>query len=162
MKKLLLAFSLTLLLSACSSNEPVVNEDGEVESNAVDIQVDNSDWVPLQSDGFYVLAPEGWTLTPEQGIDSYVATISGDGLSLTIDYGALVGNPFESQTDLAASQENIDGIDSIVYLPRTTVEGTIGLYMPVSSSSTLTITGDATSREERLLFLEIVRSVELE
>lgn len=162
MKKLLLALSLTLLLSACSSNEPVVNEDGEVESNAVDIEVDNSDWVTLQADGFSVLAPAGWTLTPDQGIDSYVGTISGDGLTLNFDYGMYGGDNFKDQTTYAASKENIDGIDSIIYVPRTTVEGKMGLYMPVSNTQILTIDGDATSRDERLLILEILRSVELE
>ncbi|QQR55281.1 lipoprotein [Candidatus Peregrinibacteria bacterium] len=164
MKKLLLALSLTLILTACSETAPVETDPtDETPTKAVDIEIDSSDWVALQGQGFYVLAPAGWTLTSEQGVESYAGTISGDGMSLSFDYGAFVDDEFKDQNaDYASSKENIDGKDSIIYLPRNTIEGKLGIFMNVSENEKLSMTGEALDLNERLTLLKVLRSVELD
>lgn len=163
MKKLLLALSFTLLMAGCSGNTDSTSENKEPSSDLnrtdVNLTIETQDWVTLQGEGFSVMAPVGWTLTPAQGIDSYVGTIAGDGMSLNFDYGMYSGDEFKDQTGYINSKETIDGKEGLIYLPSNTVEGSMGLYVRSSDTQILSTTGTATSMHERLVLLEVLRSV---
>lgn len=163
MKKLLLVLSLTLLMSGCSTNTESTT-DGSVspkDSNRTDVEltIETKDWVNLQGEGFSVMAPMGWTLTPGQGTDSYVGTIAGDGMSLNFDFGMYSGDEFKDQPGYVSSKEIIDGKDGLIYLPSNTVEGSMGLYVQSSDTQILSMTAVAASMHERLVLLEVLRSV---
>lgn len=57
-----------------------------------------ADWqrVPARSDrpSFTIMLPPGWQTTAFRGIDSLVGRISGDGMTLTYDFGGFAGVPY--------------------------------------------------------------------
>lgn len=165
MKKLLLTFSLTLLMAGCSGNTDSTSEGTETPNtpspNGVDLTVETQDWVALQAEGFSVMAPAGWVLTPAQGIDSYIGTISGDGVTLDFDYGMYSGS-FKDEPGYVMSKEVIDGKEGIIYLPSSTIEGSLNLFVQATEAQSLSITGEAASMQERLIVLEVMRSVDFQ
>ena len=162
MKKLLLLLTVSLLVTGCSQDLPPIGEKPE-ESTGVELDVDTTGWTVLQSDGFTIEAPAGWTLTPEQGIDSLVGNIAGDGMTIHYDFGGMAGDSFASEPEnYMGSPETIDSKDAILYVPRSTVEGKMGTFITVSEGKYMLLSAEAKNMQERLLLLEIFRSVKFE
>lgn len=162
MKKLVLGLTLALALSGCGTQNDLPPADEPTDtSTGVELNVDTSTWTLLQGDGFTVKAPNSWALTPEQGIDSYVGSIYGNGMSINFDFGALSEDEFASDSaTYIASQEEVDGKEALLYVPRSTVEGKMGAFITASDTEKLSMTTEAKSMDERLLLLEVMRSVE--
>ncbi|MFA4814822.1 MAG: hypothetical protein WC924_02350 [Candidatus Gracilibacteria bacterium] len=127
LKKYLLAFAVVLLVSGCTTSVDdwgTITDDGyEIEHNGV-----NPDWEMLDQGDFTLYAPSGWALTPEQGIDSYVGTISGDGMSLKYAYGENVG-ALSYNSEYLVSEYNVmayetfDEHEVVIYTPKILGEG---------------------------------------
>lgn len=78
------------------------------------------DWqrVPVRSDwpAFTLALPPGWSTATLQGIDSLVGTISGDGITLTYDFGGFAGAPYSE----------LDGVVYGGHVPHFVWEESIG------------------------------------
>ncbi len=168
MKTFTLLLSLSLLATACSNTEsqgdnaPTPNPE-EIPSTGVELDVDTREWATLTGEFFTVKAPSGWILTPDGTAEVYAVEISGDGLTLTFNYGSGIENLFEDRSaEFIASEESINEKMGTVYFPKASPEGEMGLYIEVSAEEALFVTTEAKSINERVLLLEILRSVSFE
>jgi len=66
--------------------------------------------VPIEIGNYLFQFPLGFSLTPEQGIDSYVGQINGAGISLSFDYGAFtIPSSNLPATEYVVTEDEIDG-----------------------------------------------------
>ncbi|MFA6529214.1 MAG: hypothetical protein WCT46_06815 [Candidatus Gracilibacteria bacterium] len=91
-----------------------------------------SDWAMLDQGDFTLYAPSGWLLTPEQGIDSYVGTVSGNGINLKYAYGDNVA-ALSSDSEYVASEYSVtnDTFNSqmvTIYTPKLSGTGNMEIY----------------------------------
>lgn len=121
MKKFLITSALCLFLTACNSGTESQSTDGWVTLNAN----------LLDGGDFTLRTPSEWKFEQGVGTDSQVGTVSGDGITLTFDYGMFAGNPIndsEMGVKLQAQDEVIDGRPAVILTPKVSGDGEVAIY----------------------------------
>lgn len=174
MKRYLYAITLLLLLTACSTdtdigygdNEGAANENIEVGYGTNDRTPAPEAWIMLDAaaSSFTVYAPAAWVETPEQGIDSYIGTISGDGVTLRYDYGMYSGE-FSRSSEYNESEYDvlntaINGFEAVIYTPKVAGKGnTVLNVMSPRGEGNLNLYGENLSAEQQEIVVEIFKTV---
>lgn len=127
-----------------------------------------SDWQRADAGPFSVMLPPSWTYQPEQGIDSLVGSFSGDGVSLSFDYGWYSNSlPYDDDPAYEVHQESIDGRAAKVVAARGPA-GTTGVYIPLAvkpaagengMATRLRISGMDLTAAQQHTVMQILRSV---
>lgn len=134
-----------MLLSGCEKTEPAIPES----------------WTLIDVGEFTVQAPATWEYIPEQGIDSKIGYIEGDGISLEFDYGMYSGfidNGTESYYDVV--EASIGGFDAQIATPKVAGEGlTIVFFERVRDGSTFNLYGRDLSAEQEAIVLQIFQTI---
>ncbi len=173
MKKYLSAITLLLLLTACSTdtdigygdNEDAANENIEVGYGTNDRTPAPEGWKILDAYSlFTVYAPAGWVETPEQGIDSYIGTISGDAVTLRYDYGMYSGefshNSEYNESEYDVLNTTINGFEAVIYTPKVAGKGnTVLNVMSPREEGNLNLYGENLSAEQQEIVVEIFKTV---
>jgi len=121
-------------------------------------------WEILNEGNFTVYAPSGWVLSPEQGIDTYVGTISGDGMTLRYDYGSFVGlfsqNSEYKEAEYKLVSAKINGWEALIYTPKTAGMGSTVLNIESpKGEGNFNLFGENLSLEQEELAGQIFRTV---
>ncbi|MFA6436350.1 MAG: hypothetical protein WCW30_04425 [Candidatus Gracilibacteria bacterium] len=152
------------------------NEDGSNENIRVSYGSNDripapEGWVSLIQGSFFLYAPSGWALTPEQGIDTdqgidtYVGTVSGDGISLVYNYGVEDVGMFSDNSQYPLSDYDvmytlINGWDAIIYTPKTTGEGPMVLNIESpKGEGNFTLSGKDLNADQEAVVFNIFRTV---
>lgn len=173
MKKYLLILSSILLLTACSNstqdigygdNEKGVNENIKVGYGSSDEIPAPEGWKMLDTGSFTVYAPSGWITKADQGIDSYVGTISGDGITLMYDYGMYSGdfanNSEYKESDYDVMSTTINGFEAIIYTAKEAGKGSTVLHVvSPRGEGNLNLTAENLSSEQQELVIKIFRTI---
>jgi hypothetical protein len=127
-----------------------------------------SPWRSVDTGPFSVLLPPGWSYEPRQGIDSFVGAFSGEGVTLSFDYGWYSGDPEDpSDATQRVHRESIAGRAAKIVLAG----GYAALHLQVSPSppdeplagftpvDLFTVYGEDLAASEREVVLQIFRSL---
>lgn len=121
---------------------------------------------------FSIQLPEGWVYEPQTGIDSFVGSFRGEGITLSFDYG-YYSNPLANEGDIKYSltYETIDGQQAKLVKSNVKGKGLTGVYFgdikknPEASSSPamlktmLNVYGENIPEEKIERLFEIFRSI---
>jgi len=119
MKRISSLLFVLVLLTACQPTKEESTLFNDVVENSVP-----DDWAMIDVGDFTLYAPAAWEYVPEQGIDSMIGKIEGDGISLEFDYGMYSGfldTGTESNYDIV--EDTITGFDAKIATPKITGEG---------------------------------------
>ena len=123
-------------------------------------------WRSYDLGAFRVLLPPDWRYEPAQGIDSYVGSFVGPGVTLSFDFGIYSNTlPYEGDSRYRVHYETIGGFAGKIVMPNTDV-GETGVYIaglgtkafPLGESR-LTVSGRDLDAAERAIALQIFRSI---
>ncbi len=128
-----------------------------------------STWTSVDTGPFSVLLPPGWQYQPAQGIDSFVGAFSGDGMTLTFDYGMYSGAPPDtSDPAFAAHDETVGGFTVRLFSPRVDGAGRTGIYVRTADVSppfgypvALSLSGTGLSPAQQQIALQLFRSLRI-
>lgn len=161
MKKFLLILSFILLLNACAS-EDLPNPNIEVGYGTEVSTPAPEGWALLDQGDFTLYAPAGWKLTPQQGTDSYVGLVSGDGMTLTYDYGMGVGlfanNSEFKKSDYTIEKLKINGFDATIYRPKTSGSMEIDFEDPRGEGN-LNLFGENLTADQEEIAVQIFKTI---
>ncbi|MFC1640809.1 hypothetical protein ACFL2D_02025 [Patescibacteria group bacterium] len=142
---------------------------------------ESSGWHTEETSGFSVSLPPGWQLEEKQGIDSAVGEITGDGITLTYDFGWYTADPRNDSDDENILSETIDSREAFIVLPKAEgdvmavffpdVEETISSWRMVNEASAIPIDSFTTTSkfglrgqnippEKEDIILRIFRSIQ--
>lgn len=146
MKKFLTLVFALVLFSACAKTETSVPEN----------------WALIDVGEFTVQAPAGWTYVPEQGIDSKIGFIEGDGLSLEFDYGMYSGFLDSGTEDnYTVVNDTIDGYDAQIATPKVTGSGlTMVFFERVNDGDRFNLYGRDLNAEQEKMALQIFQTLQ--
>ncbi len=119
-------------------------------------------WEDLDAYVFTVSAPQGWVYTPEQGIDSTIGTIQGDGITLEFDYGMYSGF-IDNDTDVEYSitEKTIDGYQAKIAVPTKGEKGlTIVYFESAKDGNRFNLYTHDLRSEDQATVLKIFDSIE--
>lgn len=129
-----------------------------------------STWTSVNNGRFSVLLPPGWAYEPAQGIDSFVGSYVGDGVTLHFDYGIYNDDlNFEGDPAHDVHEETIGGFTAKI-VRATNAQGTTGVHFEridaftfpggdVANNVGLTLAGEDLTPAQREIALQIFRSV---
>ena len=119
------------------------------------------DWTLIDLGEFTVEAPATWEYVPEQGTDSFVGRIEGDGVYLTFDYGAWSGFlDSGTEADYKIEEDSIDGFDAKIATPKATGDGlTVILFEQVPNENRLSLSAWDLNAEQEALALEVFQTI---
>jgi hypothetical protein len=87
-------------------------------------------WADLGSDQFSIALPSGWAANPQQGVDSFIGEIRGDGVVLSWDLGWYSSDlPFDDDPSYQITIEEISGREA--KLVRSIEHGAAGVFFPL-------------------------------
>ena len=112
--------------------------------------------------GFSLRIPPGWRVVQNQGIDSYVGEVLGDGIRLRFDYGGFSWslNPADDpEHQYAVIYEDIGGIEGKLLIPVDASEGSTGVYFARLDGPSLNLIGHDLTPEQQRTAVAIFRSV---
>jgi hypothetical protein len=122
-----------------------------------------SNWHFVDAGSFTVSLPPNWKLNKLQGIDSYVAEFTGDGVTLNFDYG-WYSSPLVDKDDPshAITYETIDGKKAKIVIPKEIGSGTTGVYFEDvgDGMNRLQISGDNLTSSQQDVVLKIFRTIQ--
>jgi hypothetical protein len=114
---------------------------------------------------FHLSLPPGWEFRRLQGTDSSVGEITGDGVTLGLDYG-WYSDPLsaENYPGQAESYVIIDGQRAKITVPNVVGDGIVGVHFPDLGSTggskiRLTILGSQLTASQQSTALAIFRSI---
>lgn len=145
MKKLLVFALLALLVVGCAS---------------VSLQPPAEKWKEVTADGFSIYVPGEWKYERLQGTDSWVGEFSGNGMTLSYDFGAYSNSLSEYKGSESATHETIDGKEARVVMDKE--KGFSGIYIPDASEgrrSNLTIYAKGLTPNQMDVALKIFRTI---
>lgn len=151
-------FGLLSLGAGCVLSPPTSGIDPSVTDPAV------AGWQTIDTEGFTLLLPPGWTFHRRQGMDSSVGDFVGDGVALSFDYGQY-SNPLPSDDDAThtVTYEDIDGHRAKIVVPKVVGDGTTGVHFAdvndIRQGIRLTIYSDGLNTLQQENALKIFRTV---
>lgn len=77
-----------------------------------------SDWTRVDTGPFSVALPPGWRYEPQQGEDSFVGRLVGDGLTLTFDHGMFWNSPPADASRHDVSAQRVDFRAAQIFRPH--------------------------------------------
>lgn len=99
------------------SASPTANRTATTQRNRVD------------AGSFSIELPAGWKYTPQQGIDSQVGQFTGDGMTLSFDYGWYSNSLAEpDDSRYTVTFETVGGREAKIVVPRSAEGETTGIY----------------------------------
>jgi hypothetical protein len=119
---------------------------------------------------FSVMLPPGWAYDPAQGIDSFVGSFVGDGVTLGFDYGVYSNNlPYDDDPAYRVHHESIGGYRSKIVMALAP-GGVTGVYFEDLGPTTipvfegqyrtrLQVSGTGLTPEQQAIALQIFRSL---
>ena len=126
---------------------------------------DTSGWLRVaDSSGFSFLLPPGFRENHVQPVDSHVRGFEADGLTLSLDYGALPNELFAPRDSSEGHLEcpaQIGGRDALVVLrwPDRMAYGVDGAWRGVRPGTSLWLGGAANTPNGQRALLTVIRSV---
>lgn len=158
---LLATFIIGAVLTSCEANDTATSTPSSTPTAP-----SNWTWSDLGSDRFTIALPLGWTTNPQQGIDSFVGEIRGDGVVLNWDLGWYSSDlPFDGDPAYVISVEEISEREA--KLVRSTAKGAAGVFFPFyeggdpdgPSPTRLTIYGEDLSPQQTETVFEMFRTI---
>lgn len=120
-----------------------------------------SDWKQIDAEWFLISLPPNWNYTKLQGIDSYVGEFSGDGVTLSFDFGSFSNSLVDaSDPDYTVTFETIDSQQAKLVVPKALGKGMVGVYFgSLSERDRLTVEGTDLTANQQETALQIFRSI---
>jgi hypothetical protein len=158
MKTLLFGAALLIAATACGSS-------GSNRTPAPD------GWQRIDATSFAAWLPPGWVFNTLQGIDSYVGEFTGDGVTLTFDFGCYSDNlNFDGDPAYDVTFETIDGREAKLVAPRDAAAGLTGVFFtdagpasgPICDRAMFNLVGRDLTTVQRDVAFTIFRRLEFE
>jgi hypothetical protein len=125
-----------------------------------------STWHSVDTGPFSVLLPPGWEYVRAQGVDSFVGSFVGDGITLGFDYGMYGGAPRPDDPNLSMHDETVGGYTARLFFPKADGDGASGIFVrtvdaapPFGYPVALVLSGYGLSSDQQQVALQIFRSI---
>ena len=124
-----------------------------------------TNWQKIDAGAFSLYAPPGWRFHKEQGIDSYVGEVVGDGVVLNFDFGQFSNSLSDAQEPpYIVAHEFIDGFEAKLVSPRTPGHGMTAIYFPnvpsfLEVDNKLCLVGNDLTAAQQEVALRIFRTI---
>lgn len=145
------------------------NEDGSNENILVGYGSNDripapEGWTILVQGEFTLYAPSGWVLTPEKNTDTdtYVGTVSGDGITLRYNYGVGIDMFSDAALYYDIINPKINGWDATIYALKTASEGPSPVGLEIRSPrgvGDFTLSGANFNADQKAVVFNIFRTV---
>jgi len=127
-------------------------------------------WQRIDATDFVAWLPPGWSLNRLQGIDSYVGAFTGDGVTLTFDFGCYSNNlNYDDDPAYDVTFETIDGRNAKLVAPKEAT-GVTGVFFddagpasgPICDRVQFNLVGRDLTAAQREVAFAIFRRLEFE
>ena len=120
-----------------------------------------TNWLRLDAVALSILAPPGWKFHQLVGADSYVGEFTGDGVTLTFDFGRYSNQlKKEKKPTYVVVHKSVGGFSAKIVSPRTPGHGITGIYFARTfGGNKLCVFGQDLGPRQQALALKIFETI---